>query len=556
MTAGCAAAVGVVTWVFGETYAGAASLVFSVVMALLAAFVRRHGKNQRLVGHLICGSTALFLVVMATFFGDYQGLAPFAVPAVTALAFFLTGIRGALVWTLLPLLCFTGMVLGGDAMPASLHQYPVDDLLVHATVVCTSAGVLVVSWGFAKQEQRRNEDAIAALGLAELAQEEAELALQEAKAARLVAEAASQSKSAFLAAMSHEIRTPLNAVIGAAQLLKDAEGEEREMLLDTIQQSGVSLVGQIGDVLDFSRVEAGELQVVAVPSSAVALAKQVIAVFRTQAQDKELRLFLDVDGDVPARVALDPDRVRQVLLNLVGNALKFTRQGHVRLALSAANERLRVVVEDTGPGIPLQDRTRIFEPFRQVEEGLSRSHGGSGLGLAISRGLCQARGGDLQLEDSTSGSRFVMEVPAPVVQEVAHPETLAFQENLRVLLVEDNPVNRMIAGKMLERLGVEVLVAENGEVAVEMLLAHPVDLVLMDLQMPVMDGLQATRAIRLIPRFQGLPIVVLTANAFAEDRSAAMDNGASGFLSKPVQQQDLVAALRRHLPLTETKVTS
>lgn len=485
----CSAVVGIACLLFGEPYAGLASIAFSGVMTLFSPVVRRYGDNQVVIGHMLSGAASLFLVVMGALFGDYQGLAPYALPAVTALAFFLTGMRGALIWTVLALLCFTGMVLAGDAMPASLHLLAVDDLLMHATVVSTSAGVLVVSWGFAQQEQGRNDETVAAKFLAEQAREEAEQAreeavhaLEQAKFAREVAESASKSKSAFLAAMSHEIRTPLNAVIGAAQLLRDATGEERELLLDTIQQSGVSLVGQIGDVLDFSRVEAGELQVVTVPSSPLALAEQVLAVFRTHAQDKGLRLLLDLDGDIPALVELDPDRVRQILLNLVGNAMKFTRQGHVRLVLSAANGRLRVVVEDTGPGIPVQDRARIFEPFRQVEEGFSRSHGGSGLGLAISRGLSEAMGGSLALEAPEVGCRFVLDLPALVGQKAAPVKAPELAEGLRVLLVEDNPVNRMIASTMLKRMGAQVRVAENGAMALQVLAEHTVDIRTEDLE--------------------------------------------------------------------------
>ena len=542
----CSFVVGVLCWLFGEPYAGLASVVFAVVIGALAPLIRSSMDQRLLAGHLLCGCLSAFLIVMGFLFGDYQGLAPYALPALTALSFFLTGMRGALIWTLFPLIAFTGMVIAGGALPQSLHLHPIPDLLVHGTVVVTTLGVLGVSWGFAQQEEGRNAVAVQAQQSAESAREEAESALNQAKAARAAAESASKSKSAFLAAMSHEIRTPLNAVIGAAQLLRDAQGDEREVLLDTIQQSGVALVGQIGDVLDFSRVEAGELQVVPVPCGPVALAEQVVAVFRAQALDKGLRLFVELDGDVPERVQVDPDRVRQILLNLVGNAMKFTQTGHVRLALHAANGRLRVVVDDTGPGIPLQDQARIFEPFRQVEEGLSRSHGGSGLGLAISRGLSLAMGGSLELEPSEVGSRFVLELPAPVVRAPEQVECQEIPSDLRVLLVEDNQVNRMIASTMLKRLGVQVRVAEHGLMALDLLTKHPVDLVLMDLQMPVMDGLTATRAIRAMPDLAALPVVALTANAFAEDRAAALESGATGFLSKPVKQEDLAEALRRY----------
>ncbi len=202
-----------------------ASVLFGVVIGALAPIIRRSSGQRLLAGHLLCGCMAAFLIVMSFLFGDYQGLAPFALPALTALAFFLTGMRGAVIWTLVPLLSFTGMVLAGDAMPASLHLHPIEDLLVHATVVITSLGVLGVSWGFAQQEERRNALALSSQLAAEKAREEAESALNEARLARSAAEAASQSKSAFLAAMSHEIRTPLNAVIGAAQLLREAKGE-------------------------------------------------------------------------------------------------------------------------------------------------------------------------------------------------------------------------------------------------------------------------------------------------------------------------------------------
>ena len=553
IVAGGAAVVGAVSWLFDESATSLAATAFAFLMICLAPFVRRFGSSIEFVGHLVCGMTVFFLIAMGVLFGNYDGLAPYSLPAVSALAFFLTGMRGALIWTILPLLSFTFMVLFGDLMPQSLRPAAVDTLLLHATVVTTSAGVLGVSWGFEKREQRRNAiartaqlHAEQAREDAEQAQEDAQRALEQAKLARKSAELASNSKSAFLAAMSHEIRTPLNALIGAAQLLRDAQGDERELLLDTIQQSGVALVGQVGDVLDFSKVEAGELQVVAVPCAVVPLANQVLAVFRTQARDKGLHLILDLDGDIPAWVELDIDRLRQILLNLVGNAVKFTVQGSVRLTLAAGNGRLRIVVQDTGPGVPVQDRARIFEPFRQVEEGLSRSYSGYGLGLAISRRLSDAMGGSLALDAAEVGCRFVLELPALVLQEAEHADAPEMPENLRVLLVEDNPVNRMVASAMLKRMGVQVRVAENGAVALQVLAEHTVDIVLMDLQMPVMDGLAATRAIRNMPRLAHLPVVVLSANAFAEDRSAALASGASDFLSKPVQQEDLAAAIRRH----------
>ena len=546
----CSLMVGVVSWFYGEPYSAAMSFGFALVMGVLSMVVRRLADHPLWVGHLICGSTAVFLMVSALFFGHYQGMAPFALPALTALAFFLLGRPGAVIWTAIPLFSFTAMIWAGDAMPASLHLREVDAMMVHVTVVVTCLAVLGVSSGFANQEDRRHTQAIMARLAAEKATEEAKVALSQARAAREAAEAASQAKSAFLAAMSHEIRTPLNAVIGAAQLLRDADEEEREVLLNTIQQSGVSLVGQIGDVLDFSRVEAGELQVLPVPCSPVAIAEQVLAVFRAQAQDKGLRLLVELDGDVPNRVELDPDRMRQILLNLVGNAMKFTQAGHVRLALSAADGRLRVVVEDTGPGIPLHDQARIFEPFRQVEEGLSRSHGGSGLGLAISRGLSSAMGGSLELESSELGCRFVLELPAPIAQAPERVERQELPQNLRVLLVEDNPVNRMIATTMLKRLGAEVEQAEHGQMALDILGEQSFDVVLMDLQMPVMDGLTATQAIRANPKLAQLPVVVLTANAFAEDRASAMACGATDFLSKPVRQEDLAKVMRRFAPQT------
>lgn len=391
-------------------------------------------------------------------------------------------------------------------------------------------------------------------------QELAERAKSAAESVELYrrAEAANQAKTDFLANMSHEIRTPLAAILGFADLMSDSEvtEEERQNCIEVIKRNGRQLAHLIDEILDLTKVEAQHLELEVRVFSLKGLVTEVVTLLGRQAQQKGLELVVEIEASCPDQFLGDATRIRQILINLVGNAIKFTGKGSVKLAVSAVpvigNVELRFAVTDTGIGLNDEQKQKLFHPFVQADSSMTRKFGGTGLGLALSRRLARALGGDVVIAQSElgKGSTFVatiravvnndaeLALPIPTAQKPVSAQVLA---NLRVLVVDDAPDNRVLVTRYLTKAGAVVETAADGLIGVERALTENFDVVLMDLQMPGTDGFQALKLLK--ARGYHKPVIALTAHAMRGDRERCLEAGFTAHLSKPIDAPNLIQLL-------------
>jgi signal transduction histidine kinase/ActR/RegA family two-component response regulator len=410
----------------------------------------------------------------------------------------------------------------------------------------------------------------------ELLEERIRQRTEELQATTLRAEAASKAKSEFLANMSHELRTPMNGVIGMVDLAMEGKltTEQRERL-QTAQQCAYSLLSLLNDILDLSKIEAGKMSLESIPFDLWAMVEDCVRSHMHAAARNRVDLNCAIANNVPRQVIGDPLRLRQILANLLSNAVKFTGNGSIDARLRATTLTptellLQIEVQDTGPGIDPAKLPYIFDKFTQADGSVSRKYGGTGLGLAITRKLAELYGGEINVESELGrGAIFTVNLKLGVAAQTGAPDAIGANGSglngavgipaslpepeaapanaARILVVEDNRVNQKVVTAVLRKRGFSIEIANDGREALSRLESYVFDLVLMDVQMPVLDGLEATRLIRQDPRWKTLPIIAMTAHAMNGDRERCLDAGMSGYISKPVHPSHLLQIIDEHL---------
>ncbi|MBL8913634.1 MAG: response regulator [Archangium sp.] len=509
---------------------GTASVLATCVVGLVA---HRRGVSRTLIATILLAEGMVVCALLALAAGR-EGLSSLQWMAVAPLIGLATGGRrtGWITLAAAALISLVTLVLmDRQVLPPAMEVHearPLGQRITTIWLACLTIFLVVRAYEI---ETERAIEALEAKNLKLLA-------------AREESERANSAKNQFLATISHELRTPLNGLVGMATALSDERRPERlDEGLRVIRTSADTLLAVINDVLDFSKIDAGKLTLESIPLSVAAEVTSVVELMRTSAAQRGNTLTLTTGSDVPEWMLGDPTRVRQIALNLVGNAIKFTERGAVRCTLSMDGERMRLDVGDTGVGMSAETLARIGAPFVQADASTTRRHGGTGLGLVITRRLISAMGGELRIVSAPgTGSTFSVllpamscEAPAPRANEARRVSKLA------VLVVDDNTVNRLVAQRLLQKLGHQVTLADHGAEALALVARTQFDLILMDCHMPVMDGYEATRTLR--ERGVRTPIFALTAAVTMEDQAACIAAGMNRVLTKPLRIDRLLAAL-------------